>query len=92
MPRYKPCGAPGHNKVTHCVEPINHDGFHIYGPYYGPDPKLSFALEEVKRLLICSCPDWQIEDIKTPRLKCCPFHNAAKVVHDTQIVLRKVGQ
>ena len=89
---YKPCALPGHNKLTHCVEPEGHEGGHTYGPYPGPDRKLSDQLEETKRLLVQSCPDWVIGDIVTPRPKCCPFHHAAKVVGDAQEILRLIDR
>ena len=88
----KPCGKPGLNKVTHCVEPEGHEGFHIYAPVPRPDNPMSDRLEEVMRILTQTCPDWQVGDFKTPRPKCCLFHDAAATVKEAQALLRKVGQ
>lgn len=92
MREYKPCGRPGHNTITHCIEPKDHEGPHTYGPYSTPDTKFSDQLEQVKSLLVRSCPDWVIGDIVTPRPKCCPFHHAAKVVGDVQTLLVEIHQ
>ena len=89
---YNQCELPGHNKLTRCIEPKDHEGPHTYGPYVYSDPKLSEQLEETKSLLVRSCPDWVIGDIVTPRPKCCPFHHAAKVVQDTQNLLKLIDQ
>ena len=52
------CGQPGYNQITSCIEPKGHEGFHTYGPLPKREPKLSVELEEVKSLLIRSCPEW----------------------------------
>ena len=54
--------------------------------------KLSYELEWVVRLLIDTCPDHFIGDIKTPRPNCCPFHHAAKLVQDAQKELKETDK
>ena len=89
----KVCGRPGNNITTHCVEPWGHDGYHTYAPV--PDAeyeKMSDRLEEVMRILTQTCPDWQVGDFKTPRPKCCLFHDAANTVIEAQTILRMLRQ
>jgi len=82
------CGKRGSNTPYHCVEVKDHEGFHMYAPMADPEVVVSDELEEVKSLLVRSCPDYVIGDIVTPRPKCCPYHHAAKIVADAQYWLR----
>jgi len=49
-------------------------------------------LEEVKSLLIKSCPDWVVGDIMTPRPKCCSYHYSAKVILDAQNIIQSLKE
>jgi hypothetical protein len=86
----KPCGLPGLNRLCHCIEPEGHDGPHTYQPKPVPDTLPSDELEEIKTLLVQSCPDWVCGDITTPRPTCCIFHKAAEDVHEIQKILREM--
>jgi len=88
IPEEEMCGFRGSNTPLHCVEPKGHEGFHTHAPMAVPEEVVSDQLEEVKNLLVRSCPDWVVGDIVTPRPKCCTFHHAAKVVADAQYWLR----
>ena len=82
------CGMPGHNLITHCVEPKGHEGFHTYSPVPDDDEKMSDRLEEVMRLMTTSCPDYTVGDFITARPTCCIYHRAAKTIMEAQEVLR----
>jgi len=82
------CGVRGSNTPLHCVEPKDHEGFHTYAPMEVPEEPISDQLEDVKTLLVKTCPDWVVGDITSPRPKCCSYHHAAKVVADAQHWLR----
>lgn len=84
------CARPGHNIITHCVEPRGHEGSHTYAPVPEDDVNMSDKLEAVMRVLTQSCPDYVVGDFVTPRPKCCIFHEAASVVMDAQKILRVV--
>ena len=82
------CGRPGHNIITHCIEPKGHEGFHTYSPVPDDTVKMSDRLEAVMRLLTQSCPDYTVGDFVTARPKCCVYHGAATVVMAAQEALR----
>lgn len=87
-PEFEPCALPGHNIITHCVEPKGHEGCHTYSPVPDDEDKMSDKLETVMRLMTTSCPDYTVGDFVTPRPTCCIYHEAAKVIIDAQAVLR----
>ena len=85
---YEPCARPGHNIITHCVDPKGHEGFHTYSPVPDDHELMSDKLESVMRLMTTSCPDYTVGDFMTPRPTCCIYHEAANVIMDAQEVLR----
>ncbi len=84
------CARPGHNIITHCIEPKNHEGQHTYSPVPEDAESMSDRLEGVMRLLTTSCPDYMVADFTTPKPGCCAYHKAAKVVMETQEILRRM--
>lgn len=84
------CARLGHNIVTHCIEPLGHEGQHTYSPIPDDAVKMSDKLDVVMRLLTQSCIDYQVGDFITPRPLCCVFHEAASVVMDAQEILRVI--
>lgn len=84
------CGQPAGNRLMYCVEHKGHDGYHTYAPV--DKPIYSDALEEVKELLLRSCPDWHIGDLITPKPNCCPYHHGAMVIGEVQKMLREMHQ
>ena len=85
---YEICARPGHNIITHCVDPKGHEGFHTYSPVPDDAVKMSDKLELVMRLMTTSCPDYTVGDFVTARPTCCIYHEAAKVIMDAQEILR----
>ena len=82
------CARPGHNIITHCIDPKGHEGCHTYSPVPDDTELMSDKLEEVMRLMTTSCPDYTVGDFVTARPTCCIYHNAAKTIMDAQEVLR----
>lgn len=82
------CARPGHNIITHCVEPKDHDASHTYAPVPEDDDKMSDRLDSVMRLLTQSCPDYTVADFKVARPHHCPMHKAAATVIEAQEILR----
>ncbi len=82
------CARPGHNIITHCIEPKNHYASHTYAPVPEEEEKMSDRLDSVMRLLTQSCPDYTVADFKVARPHCCPMHKAAGVVMAAQETLR----
>ena len=84
------CARPGHNIITHCIEPKNHEGQHTYSPVPEDAESMSDRLDNVMRLLTTSCPDYMVTDFTTPKPGCCAYHKAAKVVMEAQEILRRM--
>lgn len=89
---YELCARPGHNIITHCIEEEGHEGTHTYAPVPDDAEKPSDRLEQVMRLLVQTCPDYQVGDFVTPKPLCCIYHAAAATVTEVQETLRRTRQ
>jgi len=92
---YEPCGAPGRNKIDHCVDRKGHEGPHDFANAPYPEKVLSEELQEVKELLISTCPDYMVDDFKNgnvlSRCHCC-YHKAADAVRRAQFTVWLLGR